>query len=357
MTETTSKRLIVTGGLGFIGSAVIRRLINFTDHEVLNIDVMTYAATQGSVSEVGTSTRYQHQEIDIANGEELRKVMSEFAPDGVIHLAAESHVDRSIDGPDAFIRTNVIGTFELLQAARAEAERRNTLDEFRFLHVSTDEVFGALGPDDAPFDETTAYDPRSPYSASKASSDHLVRAWHETFGLQTIITNCSNNYGPFHFPEKLIPLMIVKGLAGEPLPVYGAGENVRDWLFVDDHARAIITAFEAGSAGETYAIGGNAERSNIDVVHGICDILDKLAGPLTSTKPRRSLIEFVTDRPGHDLRYAVDASKARDTLGWEPSRTFEEGLRATVQWYLDNEWWWRPLHEQRYAGQRLGSGS
>ncbi len=352
----TPKRLIVTGGLGFIGSAVIRRLIEHTEHTVLNLDVMTYAATTGSVEPVAANDRYQHQKVDITEGKELRNVFTEFAPEGVIHLAAESHVDRSIDGPGAFIQTNVIGTFELLQAARAEAENRDIADSFRFLHVSTDEVFGALGPDDAAFDESTAYDPRSPYSASKASSDHLVRAWHETFGLQTIITNCSNNYGPFHFPEKLIPLMIIKSLAGEPLPVYGAGENVRDWLFVDDHARAIISAFEDGSPGETYAIGGNAERTNIDVVKTVCDLIDELAEPLSSGEPRRSLIEFVTDRPGHDLRYAVDASKAKAELGWEPSVTFEEGLRSTVEWYLANEAWWRPIHDGRYSGERLGSG-
>ena len=353
----STKRLIVTGGLGFIGSAVVRRLIEHTEHEVVNIDVMTYAATTGSVESVAGSPRYRHEAVDITDAKELRRVFTEFEPDGVIHLAAESHVDRSIDGPGAFIHTNVIGTFEMLQAARAEADRRDVLADFRFLHVSTDEVFGALAHGDAPFDEHTAYDPRSPYSASKASSDHLVRAWHETFELPTIITNCSNNYGPYHFPEKLIPLMIVKGLAGEPLPVYGKGENVRDWLFVDDHARAIVSAFEDGTPGSTYTIGGNAERTNLEVVHGVCDLLDELAPPLDGGAARRSLITYVTDRPGHDLRYAVDARTAKAELGWEPSVTFEEGLRATIEWYLSNEAWWRPIHEQSYAGERLGSGS
>ncbi len=353
--SSSPRRIIVTGGLGFIGSAVVRRLIEHTEHDVLNVDVMTYAATTGSVESVAGSDRYQHEPVDITDGKELKRVFTDFAPDGVIHLAAESHVDRSIDGPGAFIHTNVIGTFELLQAARAESERRGGSDLVRFMHVSTDEVFGALAPGDPAFDEQTAYDPRSPYSASKASSDHLVRAWHETFNLPTIITNCSNNYGPFHFPEKLIPLMIVKGLAGEPLPVYGTGDNVRDWLFVDDHARAIIAAFESGTPGETYAVGGNAERTNLEVVHGVCDLLDELAPPLESGEPRRSLISFVTDRPGHDLRYAVNASKAKAELAWEPSLTFEEGLRSTIEWYLANEQWWRPIHEQSYAGQRLGT--
>ncbi len=250
----------------------------------------------------------------------------------------------------------MVGTFELLHAALESAEQRDVLESFRFLHVSTDEVFGALAPTDPAFSETTPYDPRSPYSASKAASDHLVRAWHETYGLPTIITNCSNNYGPFHFPEKLIPLMILKGLAGERLPVYGKGDNVRDWLFVDDHARAIITALESGVPGETYAIGGNSERTNLDVVETVCDLLDELVGT-PATGSRRSLIEFVADRPGHDLRYAIDASKAKAELGWEPSITFEEGLRRTVQWYLDNEAWWRPLVGDRYQGQRLGTGA
>ncbi len=349
-------RIVVTGGLGFIGSAVIRALIDKTDHEVLNLDKRTYAATDGSVARVAGSDRYRQLDVDIVDRPAVRQAMASFEPDAVVHLAAESHVDRSIDGPGEFIQTNVVGTFELLQAAFGSAQDRELLDSFRFLHVSTDEVFGALSPTDPPFNESTPYDPRSPYSASKAASDHLVRAWHHTYGLATIITNCSNNYGPFHFPEKLIPLMILKGLAGEPLPVYGRGDNVRDWLFVEDHARAIILALESGTPGETYAIGGNAERTNLEVVEAVCDLLDEMVGEIGG-ESRRSLISFVTDRPGHDLRYAIDASKVHAELGWAPSRTFEQGLRETVQWYLDNESWWRPLLGSRYRGQRLGTGA
>mgnify|MGYP002630145380 CR=1 FL=1 len=345
-------RVVVTGGLGFIGSAVVRHLITNTDHEVLNVDKITYAATEGSVASVAADPRYRHVAVDIVDAEAVRVAIEEFDPDGFIHLAAESHVDRSIDGPREFIMTNVVGTYELLQAARHHADRSGRGDGLRFLHVSTDEVFGTLSATDAPFDENSPYAPTSPYSASKAASDHLVRAWHETFGLSTIITNCSNNYGPFHFPEKLIPLMIVKALRHQPLPVYGAGDNVRDWLFVEDHARAIVRAFEAGRPGQTYAIGGNAERTNLDVVQAICDLLDHEAGPGAS--PRRELIQFVTDRPGHDLRYAIDASKASTELGWIPSLTFEDGLARTVRWYLENEWWWQPLLGERYEGQRLG---
>ncbi len=346
-------KIIVTGGLGFIGSAVVRHLIDSTTHEVLNLDKMTYAATEGSVASASLSERYHHARIDITDGAAIADAMAAFQPDAVVHLAAESHVDRSIDGPGEFVQTNVVGTFELLHAARAFAEETGTLDRFRFLHVSTDEVFGALGPSDPAFDESTPYDPRSPYSASKAASDHLVRAWHETYGLQTIITNCSNNYGPFHFPEKLIPLMILKGMEGEALPVYGKGDNVRDWLFVEDHARAIVTALETGSPGETYAIGGNAERTNLDVVEQICDLLDAEVG-LHAGGPRRQLISFVTDRPGHDLRYAIDPAKAKAELGWEPSITFEDGLAQTVRWYLANRSWWEPLRSG-YSGQRLGT--
>ncbi|NNE96974.1 MAG: dTDP-glucose 4,6-dehydratase [Acidimicrobiales bacterium] len=349
-------RIVVTGGLGFIGSAVIRALIDETDHEVLNLDKRTYAATDGSVARVATSDRYHQLDVDIVDGRAVRQAMASFEPDAVIHLAAESHVDRSIDGPGEFIQTNVVGTFELLQAAFGSAQHRRLLDSFRFLHVSTDEVFGALSPTDPPFNESTPYDPRSPYSASKAASDHLVRAWHHTYGLATIITNCSNNYGPFHFPEKLIPLIILKGLAGEALPVYGRGDNVRDWLFVEDHARAIILALESGTPGETYAIGGNAERTNLEVVEAVCDLLDEMVGEIGG-ESRRSLISFVTDRPGHDLRYAIDASKVQAELGWAPTRTFEQGLRETVRWYLDNETWWRPLLGSRYRGQRLGTGA
>ncbi len=346
-------RILLTGGLGFIGSAVVRHLIDHTDHDVTNLDVMTYAATQGSVASIADNPRYRHLKVDITDHDAVATAMDDTAPDAVIHLAAESHVDRSIDNPGAFIDTNVVGTFTLLHQARRVAETAARLDTFRFLHVSTDEVFGALTPDDPAFDETTPYDPRSPYSASKAASDHLVRAWHETYGLPTIITNCSNNYGPFHFPEKLIPLMILKAVAGDPLPVYGKGDNVRDWLFVADHARAIVTALETGTPGQTYAIGGNSERTNLDVVETICDLIDDRLG-IDPEGPRRRLITFVEDRPGHDLRYAIDATKAKTDLGWEPSLTFEQGLAHTVDWYLANDWWWRPLSDA-YGGQRLGT--
>ncbi|MDH3294312.1 MAG: dTDP-glucose 4,6-dehydratase, partial [Acidimicrobiia bacterium] len=321
--------------------------------EVLNIDCETYAATHGSVASVVDSGRYHHVAVDIADGAAIGRAIDEFEPDAVIHLAAETHVDRSIDGPGVFIRTNVVGTYELLEASRRSAQRRGMLDQFRFVHVSTDEVFGALGFDDEPFTEHTPYDPRSPYSASKASSDHFVRAWHETYGLPAVITNCSNNYGPYHFPEKLIPLMILKAAAREPLPVYGKGENVRDWLYVADHARAVASALFMGEPGETYTIGGNAERSNLEVVEAICDLVDGALGDEVGS--RRELIDLVADRPGHDLRYAVDSSKAAAELGWEPSLTFEEGLAQTVRWYLDNDWWWRPLVSDRYSGHRLGT--
>jgi dTDP-glucose 4,6-dehydratase len=347
-------RIAVTGGLGFIGSAVVRPLVERTDHRVLNIDKGTYAATDGSVAAVAGSDRYRLSSIDITDADGLRAALADFGPEAVIHLAAETHVDRSIDGPGEFIATNVVGTYELLQAARAEATGRGMLDRFRFVHVSTDEVFGSLGFGDRPFDEVSRYDPRSPYSASKAAADHLVRAWHQTYGLNTIVTNCSNNYGPFHFPEKLIPLMILKAAAGQPLPVYGRGENVRDWLHVEDHAAAIVAALTRGRPGQTYTVGGDAERSNLQVVQAICDLVDAELGPLDGGQARRSLIEFVTDRPGHDLRYAIDSSKARRELGWSPSVDLEEGLARTVRWYLGNEWWWRPLTEGRYDGARLG---
>jgi dTDP-glucose 4,6-dehydratase len=348
-------RILITGGLGFIGSAVVRLLIDETEHRVLNVDKMTYAANPASVATAASNPRYQFAKADISDAQTMRTLFSEFAPDAVVHLAAESHVDRSIDGPAAFIMTNIVGTFELLETAHAywRTLDRDATRRFRFVHVSTDEVFGSLGPDDSPFNALTAYAPRSPYAASKAASDHLVRAWHETFEMPTLITNCSNNYGPYHFPEKLIPLTILKGLKGDELPVYGQGENVRDWLFVEDHARAILRVLERGIVGRTYTVGGNAQRRNLDVVQAICDMLDLELGQ-QAEGPRRRLIRFVPDRPGHDLRYAIDASLIETELGWRPTRTFEQGLAETVRWYLGNEWWWRPIVDSRYDGGRLG---
>jgi dTDP-glucose 4,6-dehydratase len=348
-------RVLVTGGLGFIGSAVVRLLIGETEHQVLNVDKVTYAANPASVKEVASNPRYRFAKADIADGAAMRGLFAEFRPDAVLHLAAESHVDRSIDGPAAFITTNIVGTFELLEAATAywRGLDRDTAQRFRLLHVSTDEVFGSLEPADSPFNELTPYSPRSPYAASKAASDHLVRAWHETFALPTLITNCSNNYGPYHFPEKLIPLTILKAMRGEELPVYGKGENVRDWLFVEDHARAILCVLERGKLGQTYTVGGSAEKRNLEVVQRICDLLDDTLGRQPEG-PRRRLIRFVADRPGHDLRYAIDASLIRSELGWRPTRTFDQGLAETVRWYLGNEWWWRPILEGRYDGSRLG---
>ncbi|HEX5394450.1 MAG TPA: dTDP-glucose 4,6-dehydratase [Rhodocyclaceae bacterium] len=333
------KTIFVTGGAGFIGSALVRQLIAETDWRMVNIDKLTYAGNLESLKTVADNPRYVFSHTDICDRAALDALFAEHKPTGVMHLAAESHVDRSIHGPGDFIQTNVVGTFTLLEAARGYWSGLNEADKtaFRFHHISTDEVFGSLGADGM-FSETTAYDPRSPYSASKASSDHLVRAWHHTYGLPVVVTNCSNNYGPFHFPEKLIPLMILNALAGKPLPIYGKGENVRDWLFVDDHARALRRVFEAGTVGETYCIGGNAERTNMQVVDALCALLDKLS-------PRadgRSYVEqktFVADRPGHDLRYAIDASKLRRELGWSPTETFESGLEKTVRWYLDNPEW------------------
>ncbi len=347
-------RILITGGCGFIGSAVVRHLIENTDHEVVNIDKMTYAATEGSVASVAQDERYRHLRIDICDPVAVDAAFVDHQPDAVMHLAAESHVDRSIDGPEQFLQTNIVGTMHLLQAARnLMATRADGGVDFRFLHVSTDEVFGALGHDDAPFTESTPYSPRSPYSASKASADHLVRAWGETYGVPVLITNCSNNYGPFHFPEKLVPLVTLKAIAQQPLPVYGTGENVRDWLFVDDHATALTTVLTTGTVGETYLVGGNAERSNLEVVHAICDLVDDRLG-VPDAGPRRRLIEFVTDRPGHDLRYAIDSSRLQDELGWRPTVTFEEGLARTIDWYLANESWWGPIQEATYTGGRLG---
>ncbi len=348
-------KLIVTGGAGFIGSALIRHLIAQTRHEILNLDKLTYAGNLDSLASVAGDARYRFRRGDICDAALVAAVFEEFDPDGIIHLAAESHVDRSIDGPRAFVETNVIGTFVLLQAARRHLDRLDPGRRagFRFLHVSTDEVYGSLGPEGL-FSETTAYAPRSPYSASKAASDHLVAAWGHTYGLPVLVTNCSNNYGPCQFPEKLIPLCIIRALAGESLPVYGKGENVRDWLHVEDHARALTLVFEHGRLGETYNIGGNAERRNIEVVTGLCDVLDRLA-PRADGTSYQSQITFVADRPGHDLRYAVDSSKIGRELGWAPRETFETGLAATVGWYLENRGWWQRILDGGYAADRLGT--
>ena len=347
-------RIVVTGGAGFIGSALVRRLLNESDHHVHVLDKLTYASTQTSLESVSASPRYGFTRADICDVSGVKSVIETVDPDVIVHLAAESHVDRSIDGPGAFIETNVVGTYLLLQAARAHwadlPEPRKS--RFRFHHVSTDEVFGALG-DEGLFTEDTAYDPRSPYSASKAGSDHLVRAWWHTYGMPVTMTNCSNNYGPYHFPEKLIPLMIVKALAGEPLPVYGRGENIRDWLYVDDHARAIQLVFEKAAPGSSYNVGGRAERTNIEVVQGVCDALDRLR-PRADGKRYAEQISFVTDRPGHDFRYAIDCSRIEDELGWSQTETFETGLTKTVAWFLENEAWWRAILERQYTGERLG---
>ena len=345
-------KVILTGGAGFIGSAVVRLLINETDVEVVNVDKLTYAGNLDSLSPVTGSFRYRFVRADICDRRAMTDLMTAEQPDAVMHLAAESHVDRSIDGPSAFIDTNIIGTYSLLEAVRAywtslPLARR---EAFRFHHISTDEVYGSLGAEGL-FTETTPYAPNSPYSASKAASDHLVRAWHHTYGLPTVTTNCSNNYGPYHFPEKLIPLMILNGLEGKPLPVYGTGENVRDWLYVEDHARALWTVVTQGRVGETYNVGGEAERRNIDVVTQICDLLDAF---VPGDRPRRELITYVTDRPGHDARYAMDISKISSGLGWRPHETFESGLRKTVAWYLENRSWWEDIRTGRYAGERLG---
>ena len=348
-------KVIVTGGAGFIGSALIRYLIRETDAEVMNLDKLTYAGNLASLSEIDKSPRYHFSRTDICDAEAVSRLFREFRPDAIMHLAAESHVDRSIDGPLEFVRTNVMGTATLLNAA---TEYWRTLSEdkraaFRFQHISTDEVYGSLGPEGL-FTEKTPYDPRSPYSASKASSDHLVRAWHHTFGLPVLLSNCSNNYGPYHFPEKLIPLVILNALDGKQLPIYGKGENIRDWLFVEDHARALWLIDRKGKVGETYNIGGRNERTNLQVVEAICAILDELRPKASGSYADQ--ITFVSDRPGHDLRYAIDADKLRHELGWEPREDFDSGLKLTVKWYLENEWWWRPIREGKYSGERLGEG-
>ena len=349
MAETFNKRCIVTGGAGFIGSALVRHLVRDTEATVLVVDKLTYAGNLESLKEVADSPRYSFLQADICDQAAMDKAFADFRPDTIFHLAAESHVDRSIDGPAEFIRTNVVGTATLLQSALAYW-RANP--EFRFQHISTDEVYGSLGAEGF-FTEKTPYAPHSPYSASKAASDHLVRAWHDTYGLPTLITNCSNNYGPYHFPEKLIPLVILNALDGKQLPVYGAGANVRDWLHVEDHVAALRLVNERGVPGETYNVGGHNERTNLEVVRTICRILDELR-PRADGTPYESLITFVKDRPGHDLRYAIDPAKLMDELGWKPKHTFDTGIRATVQWYLDNDWWWRPIREAKYSGQRLG---
>lgn len=342
-------KVLVTGGAGFIGSAVIRQLIRETDATVINLDKLTYAATPEALAECASSPCYQFVEGDICDRKLVTDLFEEHRPDAVMHLAAESHVDRSIDGPAEFLQTNIFGTFTLLEAARAWRAGRK--GDFRFHHISTDEVFGSLGPNDPAFSEATAYAPNSPYSASKAASDHLVRAWGETYGLPIVTSNCSNNYGPWQFPEKLIPVILIAAFEGRPLPVYGGGENIRDWLHVEDHARGLRMVMERGEVGESYNIGGNAERRNIDVVRHICALMDEY---LPDSAPHDRLISFVADRPGHDMRYAVDSTRIRRELGWSPVETFETGLRGTVVWYLDNANWWRGIRNVGDSGQRLG---
>ncbi len=358
-----NKKCIVTGGAGFIGSALVRLLLKETEASVLVVDKLTYAGVPESLKEVGlipetlasTNPRLKFLKADICDAAAMDKAFADFQPDTIFHLAAESHVDRSIDGPGEFIRTNITGTATLLQAALTYWRKldEKARQKFRFQHISTDEVYGTLG-ETGYFTEKTPYSPHSPYSASKASSDHLVRAWHDTYGLPTLITNCSNNYGPYHFPEKLIPLIILNALDGKPLPVYGKGANVRDWLFVEDHARALLLVNEKGVPGETYNVGGHNERTNLEVVQTVCAVLDELK-PKTDGK-YADLITYVADRPGHDLRYAIDPTKLMTELGWKPRENFDTGIRRTVQWYLENEWWWGPIRANRYAGQRLGEG-
>ena len=345
--------IFVTGGAGFIGSAVIRHLLDDTEAFVVNIDKLTYAACLDSIPQAQTSRRYRFAHVDIGNAPALRQLFDQYQPQYVMNLAAESHVDRSIDGPAEFIQTNVVGTFTLLQEALRHWRSlpRAAQARFRFHHISTDEVYGTLGPEGL-FTETTAYAPNSPYSASKASSDHLVRAWRETYGLPTLLTNCSNNYGPYHFPEKLIPHMIIRGLAHEALPVYGDGQNVRDWLYVDDHARALTLVVEHGRAGETYNVGGRNERANVAVVKAICELLDRLEPSARGS--RHELITFVADRPGHDRRYGIDAAKLESELGWRATETFESGLARTVRWYLDNRAWWQAILDRGYKAERVG---
>lgn len=348
-----AKRYLVTGGAGFIGSAVVRRLISATENWVLVVDNLTYASNLDSLQSVADHPRYSFVRADVAHATKMRDILTSFRPDVIMHLAAESHVDRSIDGPAVFMQTNVIGTFVLLEQAldywRGLSAKKAS--QFRFHHISTDEVFGSLGASGY-FHEETAYRPNSPYSASKAASDHLVRAWHHTYGLPVVISNSSNNYGPYHFPEKLIPLMILNALEGKPLPVYGRGENVRDWLYVEDHARALLLIAERGRSGESYNVGADCERSNVSVVRAICALLDEISPDFIG--PRERLITFVADRPGHDIRYAIDARKICQEIGWRPQETFESGLRKTVEWYLMNCKWWERIRANIYSGERLG---
>lgn len=348
--------LFITGGAGFIGSALIRYLLKESTYQIVNIDKLTYAASVESLEDAETSSRYQFKQVDICNFADVQKAFQTYKPAGVIHLAAESHVDRSIDGPADFINTNVVGTFRLLEAALGYWNSLDGLarNNFRFHHVSTDEVYGSLGPSGL-FTERTPYAPNSPYSASKASSDHLVRAWHNTYKLPVVITNCSNNYGPYQLPEKLIPLMVLNGIEGKPLPIYGSGTNVRDWLYVEDHARALKVVFERGRIGESYNIGGRNELQNLDLVGRLCELLDEML-PTSPHRPHRQLISFVEDRKGHDLRYAIDASKIERELGWTPRETLESGLRKTVRWYLDNKAWWDLIQKRGDNRQRLGLG-
>jgi len=348
------KKIMVTGGAGFIGSAVCRYLVQSRGATVCNVDKLTYAGVPASLRDIEQSKLYSFEQVDVCDQAAVTDVFERFQPDAVMHLAAESHVDRSIDGPAAFLQTNIMGTYTMLDVAKTywSACDDEKQAAFRFHHISTDEVYGSLG-DEGLFEESTPYDPRSPYSASKAASDHLVKAWFHTYGLPVVLTNCSNNYGPYHFPEKLIPLVTLNAMEEKPLPIYGKGDNIRDWLYVDDHARALVAVVEKGQLGETYNVGGRNERTNLEVVEAICDVLDEL-------RPRRAgsyreLITFVADRPGHDMRYAIDASKLENELGWRAEENFDSGIKKTVAWYLENEWWWRPIREQKYAGQRLGN--
>ena len=346
-------KILVTGGAGFIGSAVVRLAIA-RGHHVVNVDALTYAACLENVASVADHSNYAFEQVDIRNCAALEAVFARHTPDVVMHLAAESHVDRSIDGPADFIETNINGTFNLLEAVRSYWQKQGRPEAFRFHHISTDEVFGSLGPTGM-FAEDTPYDPRSPYSASKASSDHLVRAWHETYGLPVVLTHCSNNYGPYHFPEKLVPVVILNALASKPLPIYGDGRNIRDWLYVEDHADALLLVLAKGAVGRSYNIGGENERTNLELVKTLCGILDRLRPKGEGSYA--DLITFITDRPGHDARYAIDPSRIRDELDWRPSVTVEEGLEKTVQWYLENETWWHPLLDRSGLGQRLGTSS